>query len=248
MNDPLQGSMIAIHGPPKIGKTQVASHFPGPVQFLATEFGHKFLPDDQKEHLIQLPPDTGWDVFRAVVKKEKKFGWKPKTIVIDTISGLYQLCFDWICRENRWSHPSDDGHGKGWAAIRREFADALNRLAHLAAGYGSTLVVLDHTKEELIETTTANIKKLTFGMSGQARDIVLRIPDYMWFIGYAEEDPSDAKKVYSDKRALFIRGNSNVEAGTRNKQVKVRVIMPLSEKDPYKQILRKLNGETKENE
>ena len=41
----LQGSVILLHGPAKIGKTQLSSSFPGPVQFLASEFGHNFIEE-----------------------------------------------------------------------------------------------------------------------------------------------------------------------------------------------------------
>ena len=241
MSDRLQGSMIALHGPPKVGKTQLAAHFPGPVQFLATEVGHKFIPEDQQKALIRLPPEVGWDVFRSYVRGDTGKGFKkPKTVVIDTISGLYQLCFDCVCKENNWSHAGDGAHGKGWAVIRREFVDALARLTHMCDEWNATLLVLDHTKTETIEVATSTYEKVTFAMTGQARDVVLRIPDHMWFLGYAEEDPKDALIHKSGKRALFIGGNSRIEAGTRDSQVKVKIIMPLSQKDPYSQIIKEL--------
>lgn len=245
MIDRLQGSMIALHGPPKVGKTQLVGHFPGPVQWLATEVGHKFLPKDQQDNLIRLPPDTGWDIFRAYVRGDLNKGFKkPKTIAVDTISGLYQLCFDWVCKEKSIEHASDQDHGKGWSAVRREFLDGLTRLSHLCEADSSTLVVIDHTKTERIETTTASYEKVTFAMTGQARDIVLRVPDHMWFLGYDEDDPKDALVHKSGKRALFIGGNSRIEAGTRDDQVSVRVIKPLSKKDPYTQIIKELYGKT----
>ena len=88
----LQGDAIVLHGPPKIGKTQLASHFPGPVQFLATEPGHRYIPKVQRDRLVALKPGEGWDTFVGYVTHNlASQSPHPKTVVVDTISGLYDL-------------------------------------------------------------------------------------------------------------------------------------------------------------
>lgn len=241
MIDQLQGSMIAIHGPPKVGKTQLASKFPGAVHWIATEYGHKFLPEDQKKNLKNLDPDNGWATLRDHIKTLKPRGGK--TQVLDTISGAYKLCMNFVCEKNGWSHPADAPHGKGWNAVANEFYDGISRLVHLTHSHNMTLIMIDHSKETLVETTTGNTEKVGFAMPGQARGIILPVPDHMWFLGYAEKDPNDALKSYTSQRALFISGNAKIEAGCRDPKVKCEVIMPLSKKDPYNQILHKLYGE-----
>ena len=243
MTDRLTGTMIALHGPPKVGKTQLCSKFPGPVQFIATEIGHKFIPADQRDRLVLLDPDDGWATLKQWIKsKPKKF----KTLVVDTISGLYDLCMQSVCAENNWSHPSDGAHGKGWDAVKRAFYDVVNRLAHLANKYSATFIVIDHTKTETIETSTENYEKVTFSMPGTARRIVLPVPDHMWFLGFGDPDPKAAmKNDDTSPRTLFIGGSNRIEAGCRDPNINVKTIKKLSRLKPYQQIVAKLYGGSK---
>jgi len=242
MKDRLQGSMIALHGPPKVGKTQFCSKFPGPVQWLATEFGHRYIPEDQRKKLVQMEPDTGWELLRDWVRSKPR-GFK--TLVIDTASGFYTACLQWVCAKNRWDHPSDGDHGKGWNAVRAEMYDMLSRLTSIANRSKATLIIIDHSKEEVIETSTEKYDKVTFAMSGQAKSIVLPIPDHMWFLGYGDPDPSSAlKNDIVSPRTLFIGGSNRIEAGCRDPKVssKLLSIKKLSKVNPYKQIVTKLYG------
>lgn len=241
--DKLQGHMIALHGPPKVGKTQLCSKFPGPVQFIATEVGHKFIPLDQRKRLLNLDPDNGWDSLMAWIKAKPR-GFK--TLVVDTVSGLYDLCTQAVCRKNRWEHPSDGSHGKGWDAVKRAFYDVMNRLAHIADTAKATFILIDHTKMETVETSVEVYEKVTFAMPGTARRIALAVPDHMWFLGYGDPDPKAAmKNDDTSPRTLFIGGSNRIEAGCRDPNVKTKTIKNLSRVDPYKQIITKLYGEKK---
>lgn len=242
MKDRLQGSMIALHGPPKVGKTQLCSKFPGPVQWIATEFGHRYIPADQQKKLLQLEPDTGWETLRQwVATKPRGF----KTLVVDTVSGLYTACMQWVCAKRNWEHPSDADHGKGWNAVRAEMYDMLSRLTALANRNKATFIFIDHSKEETIETSTEKFEKVTFAMSGQAKSIILPIPDHMWFLGYGDPDPRAAlKSDATSPRRLFIGGTNRIEAGCRDPEVssKLQTINKLSRTKPYQQIVTKLYG------
>lgn len=150
-----------------------------------------------------------------------------------------------VCDKNNWRHASDGAHGKGWSEVKREFLDGLSRLTHITASLNATLVFIDHSKQETIETATATIEKVTCAMPGQARNVVLPIPDHIWFLGYEEKEAKDALKNTTSKRALFIGGSSTVEAGCRDPKVKAKVISPLSKNNPYEQIVQTLYGESK---
>lgn len=238
-NDRLQGSMIVLHGPPKVGKTQFASRFPSPIQWLATEFGHKYIPQEQRDRLVQIEPNDGWTKLRKFLEGKPK---PAKTFVVDTISGLYDACMRYVCSKNGWEHAADPSHGKGWYMVKREMFFALSALTSMTQQMGATLLLIDHSKIDNIETTTSTIEKVSCAMPGQARGIVMPIPDHIWFMGYNEKDEHDALKSISSKRALFISGSNAVEAGCRDPKVKVKVIAPLSTKNPYEQVVEKLYG------
>lgn len=239
----LQGTMILLHGPPKVGKTQLASRFPGPVQFMATEPGHRFLPEDQRKKIIQLKPGEGWDKFRRFVKTKSGLRKrKPKTIVMDTIAGLYDLCFRYVCEKKKWEHPSDADFGKGWDAIKKEFYAGMNDFVWAGEELGATVILIDHSKEETLETATENYGRVVCAMPGQCRGIVVPVPDHIWFLGYLQKRSKDALKAFQDNRALYLAGNYKVEAGTRDKNIKVHRIGPLLDTDKvYKQILDTIN-------
>ena len=240
----LQGKVIFLHGPPKVGKTQIASSFPEPVQFLATEPGHDYIPEIQKKNLKVLPPGKdGWTVFKAYIQKGPPD--KAKTIVIDTIGDLYDSCMDWICDKFEWEHPADAAHGKGWAALKREFSSGLASFVHQAKTVnGSTIIYIDHTKTEEIKVSDEIYTKLSIAMSGQAHGIVIPGPDHIWMVGYGDEASSTpgGLKTYDDERVLFIGGNKSVEAGTRDKLVKVRHIRHLPESKQFDYILKELRN------
>lgn len=164
---------------------------------------------------------------------------------MDTVSGIYDLAFDFTCERKKMDHPEDEGHGKGWRAVRDEFLGAMTRFVYLANKYGSTVIMIDHTKEIMIETTLEKAyPKVSCSMPGQARSIIMPIPDHIWFIGYEQDsgDPNDALKNTASGRALYLGGSSRIEAGCRDPKVKKRMIAPLSKKDPYTQILKELYG------
>lgn len=207
--------------------------------------GHKYIPDEQKENVTSLDPVNGWDTFTRWLAKPPK---KAKTVVVDTISGLYELCFHATCAKNNWKHPSDGAHGKGWSEVKRAMFDALGRLTHICASMNATLIFIDHSKIETIETATSNLEKITCAMPGQARNIVLPIPDHIWLLGYDSSDAKDSLHATTAKRCLYVGGNAAVEAGCRDPKVRVKVITPLSKNKPYEQIVKELYAKEKDNE
>lgn len=240
----LQGSMILLHGDPKIGKTQLADTFPGRVQFIATEPGHRYIKESNRKIVKNLPPDGGWDEFKRFVTNKagllkrcqaKKNG--VKTVVVDTIAGLYDLCMNRVCKKNGWDHPSDGAHGKGWNAVAREFYDGMNRLAWTCTEGGATLIIIDHTKVEEIETRTSTRQKKVCAMTGQARKIVVPVPDHIWYLGW---DPKG-----TSGRCLHLEGSQDIEAGTRDKSITATRVCPLSEASGYKHIVQTLTKKTK---
>lgn len=241
MVDRLQGSTIVLHGPPKVGKTQLVAQFPGPVQWLATEYGHRYIPDDQQKNLVQLTNEDGWADFKKFIASKVKFK-KMKTLAVDTVAELYYACMKWVCDKNNWEHPQDGAHGKGWNTVKREFMHGLTRLADLCAQNNITTIFIDHSKEETIETATSSVEKVVCAMPGQCRNIILSIPDHIWFLGYGEKKAKDAFINTTAKRALFVTGSGMVEAGCRDPEVITKIIMPLRKTSPYRQIVKTLYG------
>lgn len=215
------------------------------MQWLATEYGHRYIPVEQRKSLVQLKPTNGWETVKQWCASSPT-GFK--TLVLDTVSGFYDLCSRYVCKKNRWNHPSDGAHGKGWDAVKTEMFRVVSDIVNIAAENRATFIVIDHSKEETIETSTATNIKVSFAMPGTAKRIILPVPDYMWFLGYDEKSPNDALKSYTNKRALFVDGTANIEAGCRDPKVTAKVIRPLSETNPYRQIVKAMYGQPQEKE
>lgn len=245
----LRGKLILLHGVSKVGKTQLASKFSGPVVFIATEPGHGYLPRDQKESKINIDPEDGWPDFIKAISSLKAA--KPKTVVIDTIAGLYNACFEWVCKQNSWAHPADAGHGRGWSAIRREFYKALNKFAFVTQDMDATMIWIAHSKTEEVETATSVIQKVGCELPGMARSLILPVPDFIWFLTYQDSDkasnsdPTKSLKLVNTDRCLWISGTDQIEAGGRDPEITVKRIAPLSKTDPYKQIIEAINKKAK---
>lgn len=241
----LQGSMIAIHGKPKVGKTQLAASFPKPVYFFATEPGHKYIKGIKGIFVKPIQRDE-WEAFREKVSSFEEKKVKPKTVVVDTITGLYVACMAYVCKKNGWQHPSDAPHGKGWNALSREFGEGLNDLSWFCEKHNTSLILIDHTKMEEVKTENLEYTKYACSMPGQARTIVLPVPDHIWYLGYEQE--TEGKKIYSpsgsETRILYISGSDNVEAGTRDPAI-TRKFIELKKTNQYQQIETALNSEVK---
>lgn len=118
-----------FYGEPGTGKTTLASKFRDPL-FLAAEEGVGFLS------VYKLPIDS-WSTFkdalRTVVNEDpnaERFG----TIVVDTIDIVFKMCEQHVCQAKGIAHPSDLEWGKGWAALRDEFAIVLGYMSRMKQG------------------------------------------------------------------------------------------------------------------
>lgn len=249
---------ILMHGPPKVGKTYVAAHFPGPVIFLATERGHRFV-QERGNKVIRLPYEEEaipkkWaritQVKNRPLRRKEYFcnGWekmlfalentiKPPigTFVVDTIGGLYQQCFDHVCRTRGIEHADDQPHGKGWAAVKREFLQGLQAIDYFAEKNKAVLILLAHSRQDELKAAGKTFHKITVDLPGQARGIVMPNPDYIWYLGF---DPESGLTDFKKNRALWLQPTSVVEAGDRDDKSNATFICPLDKDDPYNHIVR----------
>lgn len=187
---------ILLYGPPKIGKTTLASQFEDCI-FLATEPGLNAL------EAYQVAIDS-WQTFIDVCKELAAGGHPFKTIVVDTVDNLFKFCSEAVLRKAGVQHESDLEWGKGWTLVKDEFLRIINRLALLPYG----LILISHAEFTNIKTPTKQIVKAVPTMPRQAREITLGIAD---FILYAEALDTEQGTT----RILRCQAGEAWEAGTR---------------------------------
>ena len=239
----LQGSMIVLHGPPKVGKTQFVDSMPGPVLFIATEHGHKFVKNKKSVKYFESGK-AGWLKFRKMldsgfITKNKRI----KTVAVDTTTKLYERCSEWTCSENGWKHPSDGPHGKGWHAVRNEFGKQLERLAEQCFEIGATLVFVDHTTIDEVNAVVTTYHKMQCAMPTQPRAVVLPASDHIFFLGYehfSDDVGVDSLDVAGHNRWLWVSGSETIEAGTRDPSITKQVIKNVPKDNPFEYVIRQL--------
>jgi len=191
-----------IYGPPKIGKSTLASTFPGAL-FVATEEGLRFL----NVYKVSCP---NWLTFREVMKqlKGEEAKQRYKTIVIDTVDLLYRWCEEFVCDVKGLAHPSDEDWGKGWAFVRDEFQTGCKYLT--SEGYG--VVFISHHRE--VETKIRGVKvvKTVPSFSNTARKIILPLVDFVFYLApdVDAQEQEGARMIYSQNAVEY-------EAGSRQK-------------------------------
>lgn len=181
-------------GEKKIGKTDLSAQFPDTFHMMAE-------PGGKAQSIFQRPvPD--WKTFLGYVrllKKDKRF----RTATVDTVDMLYNKCFDHMMRKLGIDHPSDEAYGKGWSAIRQEFARGIIDLLNTGKG----VILISHATEKEIKTRGGNkYNKIMPTLAGQGRDIVEGIVDLWFYFGYD-----------GDKRVITVTGNDHISSGHRLK-------------------------------
>lgn len=132
-----------VYGPPGIGKTTFASHYPAPV-FFDLEQGSSNLD------VARAAPDDG-ESFRSYEQVMAALRWLEKnehdfkTVVIDTADALNGLLEAYICKANGWSDLMQPGYGRGPALLVMEWRKVLAEFDGLRhAGLG--VLVLSHAE------------------------------------------------------------------------------------------------------
>lgn len=196
----LGGSIIMIYGPPKIGKSDLASQFPSPL-FLATEEGHSHLS-------IYKAAITSWqhylDTVQALITYDGELPYR--TIVIDTVDLLLDFCLSHYVQNADVNYPSDEAYGKGWDALKREWQKGIFALIKL----GYTVVFISHAKPRKVVMQGIERDVITPSLGTTGSKVVGPSVDYIIYLDYAPEEET------KDGRRMVLRGDGTIEAGDRS--------------------------------
>lgn len=212
-----------IYGPPKIGKSTLASKFDGAV-FLATEPG--------LNHLEVARADIGsWADFLAACNELATTAHGYKTVVIDTIDNLYMFAADHLSKLKGVEHVGDiSGFGKGYALLNNEFRRVLTKLAMLPTG----LIMISHAKLQDMEERTGKYAKAVPTVPGSARGIILGMADLILFCDV--EVTKNEKGDTIERRVIRTKPTKFYEAGDRTG--KLDAVLPLD----YDELTKQLEG------
>lgn len=195
----LGGHFWLFYGPPKIGKSTLASQFEdkGNAIFLVTEEGHRHLS-------IYKRMVRNWKDFqKAVTELQGPDGRRFSTVVVDTVSNLFLMCRDHVCEHRGLEHPSDEDFSKGWDILSAEFTKHITRLSQL--GKGIVFIAHDTTKD--VSARGMRIPKTLPHLPSTCYRAIVPLVDV---IGYCGFDANDRKR-----RIIVFEPEEDLVAGDR---------------------------------
>lgn len=189
-----------IYGRPGIGKTTWAASFPESL-LLSCERVSKGI------ECFDFNAENGgvknWDVFRQAVDLLEASPTQFATVIIDTIDAAYLHCLTWVCAKMGIAHPQDEGYGKGWDAVRKEFTETMDRL--WATGRG--IVFISHAKEiQITSHSGEEFSRIQPTMSGQAYSFIKAKTDFVLYCEYYRDAEGNPMRV------LITSGDDIVDA------------------------------------
>lgn len=225
----IEGITAILYGERKIGKTSLISEFPEAL-FLMCEPGGKGLA------IYQTPINTWTDFVKCVVAlKREKHSFR--TVCVDTVDILYDLCLRYVMAGLGKDHPSDLGYGKGWKAVSEEFTKGCKLL--LDCGIGTWFI--SHADDRTFELRTGgSYSKIVPTMPKQAGTYIRGVADAIFYYGF-----------FGSERWLVVEGSEEVEGGIRlpnsfkttSGEKVLAVPMGKSSKEGYNNLMKAFNNQ-----
>lgn len=216
-----------IAGRPKAGKTSlvhgiVKEKYDGDLSklmLIAFEKGYNALDGIFAEDVNE------WEDFQDLVddliteKDEIPF----KILAFDTVDVMSKMATDYVIKtqgrkdNKRYTAINDLAYGKGYELLEREMSEQISKLDKA----GFTLIFITHDKDRSFETREGlKYDKTTLSLGGRTRDLILNMVDFIVFVELGKEL---IKGQTVDKRYIYFRGDSGLEAGSRFNHVPNRI-------------------------
>lgn len=141
---------MLLYGRPMTGKTHFAATLDSPI-ILSTDGNYRGVQCPavtiSYQTLVQGTDGTteivdGWLIFKDYVEAIRR-DTSYKTVVVDLISDVYEMCRGYVLKKHGWSHEQDGTYGVGYAKVKGEFNEPITDLINS----GKNVVFITHGKE-----------------------------------------------------------------------------------------------------
>ena len=220
----MRGAIRAlIYGPPKIGKTTLASEFPSPV-FLQFEDGQNASTETVGwgQEDLQSYEDVN-DKLRALYEEPHDY----KTLVIDNVSRLQWVVWAETCRrgddkKTDLTTIEEFGYGKGYQYAIYVWQELLDGMNTLRVDRGMHIILLGHSRvEKFDDPDSVSYDRYEIDLHKSAVKLLEREMDCLLLVkqevSVKQEDKGFQKKraigeginrfIYTAPRPAFIAGN-----------------------------------------
>ena len=121
-----------------------------------TESPFVLIRNEKKQEGRLIKTKFGWETFIEVIDSLETQENTFKTIAIDLVEDLRDLCRLYVFDKYNWEHESDGGFGKGWQMVSSEFNTAMKRLKSL----GYQIVYISKEKREEVKLRNGNTRTI----------------------------------------------------------------------------------------
>lgn len=146
-----------------------------------------------------------------------------RILALDTVDEMTKMATQYVLKTQsrkqgkKFEAINDLAYGKGYELLDNIISEQLQKLDKA----GFSLIYITHDKDRQFETREGlKYDKTTLSLGGRVRDLILNQVDFIVFVELGKELE---KGVMVDKRYIYFRGDSGLEAGSRFKHVPNRI-------------------------
>ena len=214
--------IIGVYGAGGIGKTTFAASFPKPI-FLLTEDGTKSITTP----IPKFPILTNFDDVLSAMKTLAREDHDYNTIVVDSVTRLEPLVWEYVCTLNKWQSIETPGYGRGYVEAEILWGVFMRGVSYCQKK-GMAAVLLAHDEVKTVnDPTTESYDRFQMRLHRRAEATVREGLDILGYL--AVNVHADAKKkiaVAEKHRTLHLHPSPSYTAKCRYKNIPESLEIP----------------------
>lgn len=228
-----------IYGPEGVGKSTLAAGAPNPI-FLDVEQGTGLI--DCARYPLSSDGPVTYDEVLAAIEDLRENQHDFETVVIDTISSLQSLIYDYVCKRDskkgkRLSSIEDYGYGKGYQVAVDEWRALCAQLDSLRTRRNMNIILLGHADIRAFKNPEGpDYDRYCLRIHDKAAGLIMQWADAIGFYRFDEQvaeklGKGNAMGVSSGRRFIEFLRSAAYDAKSRLDLLPDRV--ELQRSDPW---------------
>lgn len=199
-----------LYGPPKVGKTHLATLASKPLILDVEEGSHQF----DVARIVAIKTKASFLAALREAYKEQDYS----TIVIDSVTAVERLLVKHVLEEHKQPNLEAFGYGKGFTILASEWAYVLSIIESMREK--KNIILIGHQKVKTVsDPTVDSYDKLEIDITKHATNLVCAASDailfYRWKTRVKKDDngrrpvaiSQGVREVWTQERGGFLAGN-----------------------------------------